>query len=193
MSNNIEIEAKVLLSHREYLKVVESLGFKPEDQFTQTNHYIDSKERDLKANGIALRIREKSDEIVLTLKTPLAEGLLEKNQTLTKEESDKMINENVFPKGPIADFLEILDVNVDSLQVLATLVTNRYEKPFKTGKVALDENLYSYMVDYELEMEESAIMNARALIKEILDPLNIHHDYNTLSKQARAINAIRGR
>ena len=47
MSNNIEIEAKVLLSHREYLKVVESLGFKPEDQFTQTNHYIDSKERDL--------------------------------------------------------------------------------------------------------------------------------------------------
>ena len=193
MSNNIEIEAKVLLSHREYLKVVESLGFKPEDQFTQTNHYIDSKERDLKANGIALRIREKSDEIVLTLKTPLAEGLLEKNQTLTKEESDKMINENVFPKGPIADFLEILDVNVDSLQVLATLVTNRYEKPFKTGKVALDENLYSDMVDYELEMEESAIMNARALIKEILDPLNIHHDYNTLSTQARAINAIRGR
>lgn len=193
MSNNIEIEAKVLLSHREYLKVVESLGFKPEDQFTQTNHYIDSKERDLKANGIALRIREKSDEIVLTLKTPLAEGLLEKNQTLTKEESDKMINENVFPKGPIADFLEILDVNVDSLQVLATLVTNRYEKPFKTGKVALDENLYSDMVDYELEMEESAIMNARALIKEILDPLNIHHDYNTLSKQARAINAIHGR
>ena len=178
MSNNIEIEAKVLLSHREYLKVVESLGFKPEDQFTQTNHYIDSKERDLKANGIALRIREKSDEIVLTLKTPLAEGLLEKNQTLTKEESDKMINENVFPKGPIADFLEILDVNVDSLQVLATLVTNRYEKPFKTGKVALDENLYSDMVDYELEMEESAIMNARALIKEILDPLNIHHDYS---------------
>ena len=177
MSNNIEIEAKVLLSHREYLKVVESLEFKPEDQFTQTNHYIDSKERDLKANGIALRIREKSDEIVLTLKTPLAEGLLEKNQTLTKEESDKMINENVFPKGPIADFLEILDVNVDSLQVLATLVTNRYEKPFKTGKVALDENLYSDMVDYELEMEESAIMNARALIKEILDPLNIHHDY----------------
>ncbi len=193
MSNNIEIEAKVLLSHREYLKVVESLGFKPEDQFTQTNHYIDSKERDLKANGIALRIREKSDEIVLTLKTPLAEGLLEKNQTLTKEESDKMINENVFPKGPIADFLEILDVNVDSLQVLATLVTNRYEKPFKTGKVALDENLYSDMVDYELEMEESAIMNARALIKEILDPLNIHHDYNSRSKQARAINAIRGR
>ena len=190
MSNNIEIEAKVLLSHREYLKVVESLGFKPEDQFTQTNHYIDSKERDLKANGIALRIREKSDEIVLTLKTPLAEGLLEKNQTLTKEESDKMINENVFPKGPIADFLEILDVNVDSLQVLATLVTNRYEKPFKTGKVALDENLYSDMVDYELEMEESAIMNARALIKEILDPLNIHHDYNTLSKQARAMSTI---
>ena len=193
MSNNIEIEAKVLLSHREYLKVVESLGFKPEDQFTQTNHYIDSKERDLKANGIALRIREKSDEIVLTLKTPLAEGLLEKNQTLTKEESDKMINENVFPKGPIADFLEILDVNVDSLQVLATLVTNRYEKPFKTGKVALDENLYSDMVDYELEMEESAIMNARALIKEILDPLNIHHDYTTLSKQPRAFTAIRGR
>lgn len=189
MSNNIEIEAKVLLSKSDYDKVAHSLAFTASETFTQTNHYIDSKARDLKANGIALRVREKDDEIVLTLKTPLAEGLLEKNQSLTMEESRDLIVKGIFPAGNIADFLEILDIDVASLEVLATLVTKRMEKVYKSGKVALDENSYCGRVDYELEMEESSIYNAQELIKEILDPLGIVYEYNTLSKQSRAINA----
>lgn len=189
MSNNIEIEAKVLLSKEDYLKVKKSLSLRECDSFVQTNHYIDSKARDLKTNGIALRIREKKDEVVLTLKTPLAEGLLEKNQTITEEEGRKMIEEGVFPKGHIADFLEILDIDIDTLEVLASLVTKRFEENYKTGKLALDENTFCDQVDYELEMEDSSISNAHTLIKEILSPLGIKYEYNTLSKQARAINA----
>src|SRR5574344_1500630 len=79
MFSNIEIEAKVLLTKSEYDKVYESLNMKPDQTYAQTNFYIDSPERILKDVDVALRIREKKGKYVLTMKTPLSEGLLEKN------------------------------------------------------------------------------------------------------------------
>ena len=128
MNNNIEIEAKVLLSKRDYEKVLTNIvGTKYKDQFIQTNHYIDSKDRILKKQNIALRVRELKGTYTLTLKTPLAEGLLEKNQNLSPAEAYDMINYNKFPEGEIADFLELLDVDIGTLEKLATLATKRVE------------------------------------------------------------------
>ena len=85
MSNNIEIEAKVILSRQDYKKVFDTLKTKITDTHTQTNFYIDSQDRVLKKNDIALRIREYNRTYVLTCKTPLSEGLLEKNQELSEK------------------------------------------------------------------------------------------------------------
>lgn len=191
MNNNIEIEAKVLLSKDDYDKVLKNIiGSKYKDQFIQTNHYIDSPDRILKKQNIALRIRELKGNYTLTLKTPLSEGLLEKNQNLTPSQAYDMINFNKFPSGEIEDFLELLDVETSSLKKLATLATKRIEYEYKTGLLALDENSYNNMVDYELEMEDSSMAQAKELVVEILESLNIKYSFNTISKQARAINAM---
>lgn len=48
MNNNIEIEAKVLLTKEQYVKVMKAMHLNIKDQFVQTNYYIDSNQRILK-------------------------------------------------------------------------------------------------------------------------------------------------
>ena len=190
MSNNIEIEAKVILSRQDYKKVFDTLKTKITDTHTQTNFYIDSQDRVLKKNDIALRIREYNRTYVLTCKTPLSEGLLEKNQELSEKVALEMINLNRFPSGGIQDFLELLDIDVSNLAVLASLTTRRNELSIASSKISLDENTYGNKVDYEIEVEDSAMKLAEDRIEEILKPLGITYSLNKVSKQMRAIKAI---
>ena len=190
MSNNIEIEAKVILSRQDYKKVFDTLKTKITDTHTQTNFYIDSQDRVLKKNDIALRIREYNKTYVLTCKTPLSEGLLEKNQELSEKVALEMINLNRFPSGGIQDFLELLDIDVSNLEVLASLTTRRNELSIDSSKISLDENTYGNKVDYEIEVEDSAMKLAEDRIEEILKPLGITYSLNKVSKQMRAIKAI---
>lgn len=190
MSNNIEIEAKVILSRQDYKKVFDTLKTKITDTHTQTNFYIDSQYRVLKKNDIALRIREYNRTYVLTCKTPLSEGLLEKNQELSEKVALEMINLNRFPSGGIQDFLELLDIDVSNLEVLASLTTRRNELSIDSSKISLDENTYGNKVDYEIEVEDSAMKLAEDRIEEILKPLGITYSLNKVSKQMRAIKAI---
>ena len=190
MANNIEIEAKVILSRQDYKKVFDTLKTKITDTHTQTNFYIDSQDRVLKKNDIALRIREYNRTYVLTCKTPLSEGLLEKNQELSEKVALEMINLNRFPSGGIQDFLELLDIDVSNLEVLASLTTRRNELSIDSSKISLDENTYGNKVDYEIEVEDSAMKLAEDRIEEILKPLGITYSLNKVSKQMRAIKAI---
>ena len=190
MSNNIEIEAKVILSRQDYKKVFDTLKTKITDTHTQTNFYIDSQDRVLKKNDIALRIREYNRTYVLTCKTPLSEGLLEKNQELSEKVALEMINLNRFPSGGIQDFLELLDIDVSNSEVLASLTTRRNELSIDSSKISLDENTYGNKVDYEIEVEDSAMKLAEDRIEEILKPLGITYSLNKVSKQMRAIKAI---
>ena len=158
----------------------------------QTNHYIDSKDRVLRENDFALRIREKED-FVLTLKTPLSEGLLEKNQTLSWREYDALEDEKTFPVGNIKSFLELCGFNTRELKVLASLTTHRIEFEYEDGLVCLDENIYGKdksVVDYELEIEATSMERAEELIKRLLADAGIKEfKFNLLSKQARALEA----
>ena len=110
MHSNIEIEAKVLLQKEQYEQVVSYLHLERYKKIKQTNHYIDSTTRVLRDNDFALRVREK-DDFVLTLKTPLSEGLLEKNQTLSWREYDALEDESIFPAG-----ITVIPVHMRGLQ-----------------------------------------------------------------------------
>jgi uncharacterized protein YjbK len=189
MFSNIEIEAKVLLSKKDYQRVYESLHLTPEMTSVQTNYYVESKDNILKENDIALRIREKKGEYVFTLKTPLSEGLLEKNQTLKEKEAEDMIKNDKFPEGEIKEFLEILDIDVSKLVVMAKLTTKRAEIDNETDEeeISLDENTYGSQVDYELEVDKSAMALAQQRVDSILAPLGIKYTFNKLSKATRAL------
>ena len=192
MHSNIEIEAKVLLTKEQYDLVIGYLHLERYKKIKQTNHYIDSTSRVLKDNDFALRIREK-DDFVLTLKTPLSEGLLEKNQTLSWREYDALEDEGIFPVGNIKSFLELCGFNTRELKVLASLTTHRIEFEYEDGIVCLDENIYGKnekIIDYELEIEATSMERAEELIKNLLTAAGINEfKFNTLSKQKRALEA----
>lgn len=190
MSTNIEIESKVLLTKDDFEKVLDALRADRYKRIKQVNHYIDSEDQALRRLGCALRIREK-DDFVLTLKAPLSEGLLEKSQTISWRQYDRLAKNNIFPDGDIKNFLEILGIKIEDLKILTSLTTDRIEIPYKEGLLSLDTNVYSGNTDYELEMEQTSIQYAEECLQEICALANVPCVFNTFSKQARAMNALK--
>ncbi len=187
MSNAIEIEAKVLLRKQDYEKLV-SL-FPNEKGYTQTNYYIDSEERALAKEGIALRVREKNEAFEMTLKTPLSEGLLEKNCPLSKEEFESLYKGS-FPAKDIARFLTMLDIDVSTLKILTSLTTYRIDVHYENGLLSIDKNDYSGKTDYEIELEYNHLDGAQKVLKNLLDQNGIPCEFNKATKVHRAMKAI---
>ncbi|MDI3409597.1 CYTH domain-containing protein [Bacillus sonorensis] len=75
MSQELEIEFKNMLTKEEFEQISTYYQFTSEQFVTQQNHYFDTKEFSLKEKGAALRIRQKQDVHVLTLKEPSARRL----------------------------------------------------------------------------------------------------------------------
>ena len=190
MSTNIEIEAKVLLSKEDFEKVLSFLSTETCKRITQTNHYIDSEDEILRTYGFGLRIREK-DDFTLTLKSPLAEGTLEKNQTITWKQYENLLHRHEFPHGDIKDFLEMLGIDVSQLRILTSLTTVRIVAGFLDDEVVLDKNSSDDTVDYEIEAESTSIQLAEDTLKKLCDLAQVPFTPNKLSKHARAMNALR--
>lgn len=190
-SNNIEIESKVLLSKGDADRIIRKLHF-PEKEIVQTNYYLDSDERILKKYDMILRVREENDIIQLTMKAPLSEGLLEKNQRLTTDETDALINRNIFPRGDISEFLEILHIDPASLKVLANLTTHRRAISYLGTKLDISKNVYSGKTDYELECDSDSALKSQNTLKDVCEDFNIPFKLNTISKENRAIAAALG-
>ncbi len=187
MSNAIEIEAKVLLRKQDYEKLI-SL-FPDEKGYAQTNYYIDSEERILAKEGIALRVRLKNNSYEMTLKTPLSEGLLEKNYPMSEEEFHAL-QKGVFPCKDIARFLTMLDLDVSKLKILTSLTTYRIDVHYEDGLLSIDKNDYSGQTDYEIELEYNHLDGARKVLKNLLDQNNIPCEFSTATKVHRAMRAI---
>lgn len=187
MSNAIEIEAKVLLAKKDYDKL--AAEFKDYGQYTQTNYYIDSPEGILRKNGIALRVRERKGLYEMTLKTPLSQGLLEKNCTWTKATFLSFQNDGPFPEGDIKHFLTMMDFDVDELRIRTALTTKRIDVPYEGGKLSIDENRYSGIVDYEIELEHNNERDAENYLRCLLDERGIPFVLNNKTKTSRALDA----
>ena len=188
MSNTIEIEAKALVSKEDYLKLVKA--YHNHKHFIQTNFYIDDDDWYLKKEGLALRIREKYGSYEMTLKTPLSQGLLEKNQPLSEKEFEDFTNKGIFPTNDLKRFLTMLDVDTTKLKVKTSLTTERIDVPYFEGKLSIDKNTYSGKEDYEIELEYNNEDDAEKLLKELFDKYNIPFSLNKKTKVGRAFEAI---
>ena len=117
---------------------------------------------------------------------------MEKHDNVSWRDFDLLKEDNKFPEGGIKKFLEILGVKISDLKILTSLTTHRIEVDYKGGILCVDKNHYSGMVDYELEVEFTSIEGAKELALEVLKECNIHNStFNNISKQARALNALR--
>ena len=146
MAANIEIEAKVLISEKDYYNIVERFEDKIIKEYEQVNYYIDTNDFKLKKLGIGLRIRYCFNIYTMTIKCPLSEGLLEKDQDISKEVYKSFKYENKFPDGSIKNFLLMLGLNVDSLSIVTSLKTERYDIDYNGGLLSLDKNTYNNFV-----------------------------------------------
>ena len=187
-SNNIEIEAKVLLSKKDYERLLANIPFNPQVK-VQENYFLDSEDRELKKYGMLVRLRRREGRNKLTMKAPLSEGLLDKSQMLTDEETNALLENNIFPRGDILDFLEILHIDSARFQVLAELTTERYEGIYEGFEINISKNIYSGTVDYELECDSDSAFNSQNTLKSLCDHFDIKYEPNVLSKETRAINA----
>ncbi|HOJ44452.1 MAG TPA: CYTH domain-containing protein [Bacilli bacterium] len=190
MSTNVEIEAKILVSEDEFHKVCRFLGIDESIAIKQCNYYIDTPSSQLRRYGFGLRIRERVDTYTLTLKSPLAEGTLEKNQTISKSSYLKLVKDNVFPDGTVKHFLVTLGFPVEDLRIITKLTTYRIDTTFLDRNLALDKNEYADIIDYEIESEQSAISLALETLKTLCEKADIEYRPNSISKHARALNAL---
>lgn len=191
MATNIEIEAKALISKEDYNLVIKHLNADKYKKIKQINYYLDTDEFQLKNLGIGLRIREK-DDFVITLKAPLAEGLLEKNEQITWKQYEELRDTNSFPDCGIKEFLKMLGFNPNDLRIVSSLQTERIEIPDfeEKGSLAIDKNTYNGIIDYELELEGNSLTKAKKYLKEICEQIGIEYKDNLYSKQARALDTI---
>lgn len=192
MATNIEIEAKVLITEKEYNHVLSYYKNHVINEYNQVNYYIDSDNLALKKMGIGLRIREKDGIYTLTLKAPLAEGLLEKDENLSKEVFNAFVKSNKFPECYTDDFIKMLGVDSKTLKVITTLTTHRVEVNYNDSgyEFSIDKNTYNKQVDYELEVAGPSLNRAKEMLKEICISTNTFYKDNLKSKETRALETL---
>ena len=188
MSNAIEIEAKVLLSKEDYQTLTKR--FPGATRYVQTKYYIDSDDRLLLKEGIALRIREKRGLYELTLKTPLSQGLLEKNCAITIDDLVYLRDDGKFPEGDISRFLTMLDIDISKLKILTSMTTERLDVKYEGGLLSLDRSTYSGITDYEVEFEYNNMADAERILSALLEENHIAFEFSKTSKIHRAMAAI---
>ena len=173
MSETIEIEFKNLLTKVEYENLLQTFNVKEKDVVMQSNHYFDTPEFDLKNLGSALRIREKRNNLELTLKQPAAVGILETTQHLSVNEFQAAIQLQIFPKGIVQERLEQLNIAFNKIVYFGSLTTKRAEFPYKVGLLVLDHSFYLKKEDYEIEYEVEDFQTGQLVFQELLKQYDI--------------------
>lgn len=173
MNQHIEIEYKNLLTKKDFEQLSQYFQIKPNQFFTQQNHYFDTNDFDLKNQSSALRIREKNETFELTLKQPASVGKLESNQVISKQEAEAFLNENRFPVGAVQEIIKQIGLNPLDFQCFGTLRTDRVEVSYRGGLIVLDHSFYSGKEDYELEYEVEDAKIGQKIFIELLETLEI--------------------
>ena len=149
----LEIEFKNLLSEQEYLSLFTHYA-SAKQPIWQANDYFDTPDFELRKKGAALRIREKKQGLVLTLKQPHENGLLETHVTLSASEAEDLFKYGLLHSDEMNQQLSSFDLQ-GSLEHLGRLETERIETTLPEGLLVLDKSRYLGHTDYELEFEVS--------------------------------------
>jgi|GEM_PF-5724718 len=150
---NLELEAKSMLTKEQYERMMFLLGLKKEDAKEQINSFFDNEGWQLNEQNITLRSRSKKGIEELTVKEDSGEGRLETNhRPFTLEEKHVLLAVGIVPDGNVKAALARLNVPGPYL-FQGAQTTWRIEIPYKGCKLALDYTEYLGRHDYEIEME----------------------------------------
>lgn len=179
MINNIEVEYKILLSKDNFDKLS---NLYPDKIFTkQVNTYYDTKNNDLRRMHCGMRIREKDNKFLITLKVPTIKG---------HEEFECYVSENssnMFKTSEINIILKKLGI-FDDVIAIGECVT--YRAVIKTNKAELcfDINEYNGITDYEIEYEQTTDHDGITEFNKILSQVGLTYFKNCPSKIKRTLD-----
>lgn len=163
----IEIEYKNILTKKEYDQLVAQY-FQKQQPIKQVNYYFDTSSFDLAKNRYALRIREKNEQYILTLKQPHEAGILETHEALTKTEVISLLTGKSVLKPKIAKQLNEINVLLGQVVYYGNLTTYRLETTIEQITLVLDHSVYNNNEDFEIEIEAPSKELGLLKITEIL-------------------------
>lgn len=166
----IEIEFKNLLLEKEFNQLIKTFQITEQDFFLQENHYLDTADFSLKQLKCALRIRKKGNYFELTLKEPNEIGLLETNESITKEQTEAILNGNAeLPHGEVYQRLMNLHIPIKDIKYFGSLKTWRAERKYFDGIIVFDKSEYFNKIDYELEYEVNDFNSGQIHFQQLLE------------------------
>ena len=187
----LECEARAMIDENTYNKMKDFYLNKGDNyrSFRNTNIYIDTPDLYLINHHMVLRIREIDDkEKELTLKVKGEKGDDEYTYPLNnKGEYELLIKENKIPYQKIIDVLLEKGIDISSLKIITTLITDRIEIPYPNYLLVIDKNYYNSLVDYNIEIEAESKDKAKELLNEIGRPFNVEYKKGYVSKSHRAV------
>ncbi|MDE6732201.1 MAG: CYTH domain-containing protein [Oscillospiraceae bacterium] len=158
----IENEFKIMLTEAQYEKLLSSRDF---STVTQVNYYYDTGDLEMSARHVTVRVRELGGNFYLQMKLPTEKALsrveLERElEALPETISGEMLNS--LAQGDFPD-----------VKMLGSLKTTRSVWKFDGGEIDLDKSEYFGKVDFEVEIEFTNEQNARKVLGEITELLEI--------------------
>ncbi len=156
-----EFESKGLITKADFKKLLENLI--TIEIKHQRNTYLDTNDGFFKQQNSALRLRIINDEYIFSLKRKDNDGATEWNQTITKQEYDKICESKSIDlslyKCPQNEILS--DLNID------TITTTRYVCKYQEVIVELDQTDFGMTVDFEIEIEAKSEQLADDYLKQL--------------------------
>jgi len=169
----MEFEAKNLLTKKEYHRLFNHLNHNNIIPKTQTNYYFETADFELKNHGSALRIRETDDRTVVTLKQPKHDGILETHHVINEQTKEKWLNNQITSLPTINHHLKAIDIDHKQLLYWGKLKTIRLELQKDDHLIVLDKSFYNDLIDYELEVEAKTRALAYQIVNKLLDKYQI--------------------
>lgn len=158
----IENEFKIMLTEAQYEKLLSSRDF---STVTQVNYYYDTGDFQMSSRHVTVRVRELDGKFYLQMKLPT-------ERALSRVELEKKLE--ALPETLSGNLLSSLaDGEFPDVKKLGSLKTTRSVWKFDGGEVDLDKSEYFGKVDYEVEIEFTNEQNAREVLGEITELLEI--------------------
>ena len=187
---NMEYEARAMIDEKQYSLIVKHFKKSklPERKITNINTYFDYENLYLTEHHMVLRIRETSDKLYeLTLKVKGENGDIEINQPLTYIQVKENKKRLVIDSKEILNELNKREIDINKLNVVAELKTERLELKEKDHLIVIDKNYYNGKVDYNVEVESDSKIHAKQQLIVDFSPFGVEYKNGYISKSRRAI------
>lgn len=164
-----EFEAKLLITEEDFKNLINKYDLKNR-YFTQVNYYFETEDNFFEKNNCALRIRNKEDEIQLTIKVSTEKNNVEYHTDITVDDFNQIMESRAID---LKNYSCPFDHSFSNLQV-RIIQTDRYNIGFEDHFIEIDRTTFNETVDYEIEVESTSKDRAKEILSKFAENSGLH-------------------